>query len=74
MVIGNLMIHGSKQKLFDTLAVMLENRNARCVVIDRPEVGPVYVLAFSVNWNRLRDKIEEKAALPSVLLAGGPAE
>jgi hypothetical protein len=58
----------------ETVIVMLSNPNVQTVVVDRQEGQASFVLAFSVSWNEIRARVENRESLTKCLVAGGPVE
>jgi hypothetical protein len=64
----------SMKDVAETVLVMLSNPNVQTVIVDRQPGHNLYVLAFSIPWNEIRARIEERESLTKVLVAGGPVE
>ena len=73
-VVAHMQIPKLEDGTLATLALILVNPDIQAVVIDRqPGLSP-FVMAFSVSWNSLRQMVEQRESLATVLVIGGPVE
>jgi hypothetical protein len=65
------MTASTQREILATVATLLSSSNVRCVVIDRPESGPVHVAAFLLGWPEVQQRLATGLDLAEHVAASG---
>jgi hypothetical protein len=66
--------HSLQRKIIANVAMMLQNPQCQCIVVDRQPGESPFVMCFDVRWNDVVKKTKSGHSLALHLLAGGPIE